>query len=77
MFSDMGKKTYPLKYNTVELPDSFSSNELLPLLDSNQQNIIICGSVNETFGTTLLNALNPAPRSYTPIPKNSSKQFYC
>lgn len=65
MFAEVGKKTYPLKYKSVEMPDSFTSSELIPLLDSNQQNVIICGSVNETFGTTLLNALNAAPRSYT------------
>ena len=65
MFADMTKKTYPLQYNKVTMPDDFTADQLLPLLDSNRQNVIICGSVSEIFGTTLIKALNEAPPSYT------------
>jgi len=65
MFADMGKKTYPLKYNSVVLQDNFTADQLLPMLDSNKQNIIICGCIHETFGTNLLKVLNAAPQSYT------------
>jgi hypothetical protein len=65
MFSDMTKKTYPIPYKKVTLPDSFTSEQLLPLLDSNKQNVIICGTVNEAFGTRLIKTLNEAPPSYT------------
>ncbi|HXL58453.1 MAG TPA: ABC transporter substrate-binding protein, partial [Chitinophagaceae bacterium] len=58
MFSDYGKKTYPLNYKTIELTDDLKYNQIFPLLDSTKTNIIICGSVNETFGTNLLKALN-------------------
>lgn len=65
MFSEVGKKTYPIKYDSLELQENFTAKDILPLLDSNSQNVIICGSVNETFGITLLKVLNDAPRSYT------------
>jgi len=65
MFSDVSKKTYPLKYKSIEMRDNFTSDQLLPLLDSNRQNVIVCGSVNEAFGANLLEVLNEAPTSYT------------
>jgi len=65
MFADMAKKTYPLQYNKVIMPNDFTADQLLPLLDSNKQNVIICGTVNETFGTNLIKLLNDAPPSYT------------
>ena len=58
MFADVGKKTYPIKYKTVELPDNFTEEQLLPLLDSNAQNVIICGSLDETFSTNLIKTLD-------------------
>ncbi len=60
MFADAGKKTAPLKYKSVQLPDEFTAEQLLPLMDSNSQNIIICGSLDEKFGTTLLKTLDQA-----------------
>lgn len=65
MFANTAKKTYPLQYNKVTLPPEFTTDQLLPMLDSNKQNVIICGSVSETFGTALIKALNEAPPSYT------------
>lgn len=58
MYNETGKKTYPLKYRTVELPDSFTVENVLPLLDSNAQNVIICGTLDETFSTNLINSLD-------------------
>jgi len=58
MYTDAGKKTYPIKYKTVELPDDFTEDQLLPLLDSNQQNVVICGSLDENFGTNLIRTLD-------------------
>lgn len=58
LYNDAGKKTYPVKYKTVELPDDFLPEQLLPLLDSTNQNVIICGSLDENFGTNLIKALD-------------------
>ena len=65
MFADMAKKTHPLQYRKITMRDSLTADQLLPMLDSNKQNIVICGSVNETFGTTLIKALDETPPSYT------------
>ncbi|WP_147313858.1 type 1 periplasmic-binding domain-containing protein [Deminuibacter soli] len=54
--------SYPrLKYAVTEMPDNFTAEQLLPFLDSTKQNIIFCGSLNEAFGTNLLNILCNAP----------------
>src|SRR4030095_4466761 len=58
MFADYRDKAYPLNYTTVQLTDTLTYNQISPLLDSTKANVIICGSVNETFGTNLLKALN-------------------
>jgi hypothetical protein len=59
IFLEMSKNTpaIPLKYKTIELTDSFTIRNLQNVLDSNKQNIIICGSVNETFGLRLVKTL--------------------
>jgi len=64
MFSAAGKKTYPINYKTVQLADNFTAEQLLPLLDSNRQNIIICGSLDETFGSNLIKTLDQSPPAY-------------
>lgn len=61
MFSEAGKKTYPLNYKTVQMPDNFTTEQLLPLLDSNRQNVVICGSLDEKFGANLIKVLDQAP----------------
>lgn len=60
MFSEMGKKTYPINYKSVLMPDDFTAAQLLPLLDSTKQNVIICGSLDEKFGSLLLKNLESA-----------------
>lgn len=61
-FSEQNKKTAgtPLKLKTVELTDSFTTAQVISYLDSNKQNIIICGTLNESFGSNLSKALGTA-----------------
>lgn len=50
--------TYPhISYKVTELTDNFTPAQLLPLLDSTRQNVLICGSLNEAFGASMLSAL--------------------
>lgn len=58
MFSDEGKKTHPLNYETIQLNDNFTADDIAPLLDSNRQNVVICGSLDEAFGTNLIKTLD-------------------
>ena len=67
MFAEVGKTTAPLKYKTVQMPDDFTVAQLLPLMDSNSQNVIICGSVDEKFGTNLLKILDQSSASYQTV----------
>jgi hypothetical protein len=59
IFTEMGKNPLltPLKYKTVELTDSFTAKQLLVSLDSNKNNIVFCGSIQEDFGIRLVNTL--------------------
>jgi ABC-type branched-subunit amino acid transport system substrate-binding protein len=59
-FLAMAKATplLPLKYKTIELTDSFTNKQLLAALDSTKQNIVVCGSINEAFGSRLLKVLS-------------------
>lgn len=63
-FSDIGRSTagLPLKIKTVELTDSFTTSQVISYLDSNKQNIILCGSLNEVFGSNLVKALSESRR---------------
>ncbi|WP_204277615.1 hypothetical protein, partial [Enterobacter hormaechei] len=47
IMNDLNKNTQklPLKIKTVVLPDSFSTIQVLNNLDSNKQNIIVCGTL--------------------------------
>jgi len=68
VITDMNKKTpgLPLKINTINLPDSFTVAQVTETLDSAKQNILICGSLDEEFGTELSKAL-AASRNYKTI----------
>ncbi|RXK87222.1 type 1 periplasmic-binding domain-containing protein [Filimonas effusa] len=50
-----------LNYKVITLTDNFTEDNLLPFMDSTRQNIIICGSVNEAFGSSIVRTLNAAP----------------
>lgn len=62
VLGNMNKKTpgIPLKMKTVELPDSFTVNQVTAYLDSTKKNIVICGTVSESFGSALSKALGNA-----------------
>ena len=67
IFTEMGKNPLltPLKYKTVELTDSFTVKQLLVALDSNKNNIVFCGSIQEDFGIRLVNTLQTNKRYST------------
>jgi hypothetical protein len=60
IFSASNKKTaaLPLKFKTIELKDNFSSADLNSQLDSVKQNLVICGSLNETFGINVVKSIS-------------------
>ncbi len=49
----------PLSIEPIQLVDTFYAKELTSLLDSNKQNIIFCGSVNEPFAYKIFNCISP------------------
>lgn len=53
-----------LKWKTVVLSDDFSPSVLTSSLDSNKNNFIICGSLDEVFGMKLVNAANSIRKTY-------------
>ena len=55
-----------LKLKTVELTDSFTIKQVTDLLDSNKQNVVICATLNENFGTNLSRALSSS-KNYSVI----------
>lgn len=58
-FTELQKKTpsLALRIKTVEMVDSLNQQTLLTSLDSNRNNVLICGSLNEPFGTTIVKTL--------------------
>jgi hypothetical protein len=47
------EKGNTLRYRTQLVPDTFSERHILPLIDSNKQNVIITGSLDEKFALQL------------------------
>ena len=45
--------------------DDFSDADVLSHLDSTKQNLVLCGSLNENFGRTLIKALNDNGDNYS------------
>jgi hypothetical protein len=69
VFNEMNQRTpgSKLKFKMVQLTDAFSTGEVISHLDSNKQrNIVICASINETFGSNLSKALS-SHKNYRPI----------
>jgi ABC-type branched-subunit amino acid transport system substrate-binding protein len=58
-FSELQKKTpsLALRIKTVEMADSLNQQTLLTGLDSNRNNVLICGSLNEPFGNAIVKTL--------------------
>ena len=65
-FDDFGRSTVavPLKLKYVDLADSFTVKELLPLLDSNRQNTFVSASLDDNFNRRLITQLVLAGKSY-------------
>lgn len=66
IIGNLNKQTrgIPVKLKTIELTDSFSVQQVTAYLDSTKRNVVICGTLNETFGLNLSRALSSS-RSYT------------
>lgn len=66
LFEDAGKNTLsvPLKIQYVDLPDSFTVNQLTARLDSNVHSVCIAGSLDENFGRRLSLQLASIDKSY-------------
>ncbi|MCW3087320.1 MAG: LysM-repeat protein and domain [Sediminibacterium sp.] len=62
VLTDMNKRTpgIPLKLKTVELPDDFTPDQVIINLDSTRRNVLICASLNEAFGASLVKAVGSA-----------------
>jgi hypothetical protein len=65
-FNDMAKTTTsnPLKIEMVDIGNSFSVTSLTNRLDSTRRNICIAGSLDENFGTNLLQQLSSVSNTY-------------
>ncbi|HQR93731.1 MAG: hypothetical protein B7X72_03730, partial [Sphingobacteriia bacterium 39-39-8] len=58
-FTELQKKTpsLALRIKTIEMVDSLNQQTLLANLDSNRNNVLICGSLNEPFGNAIVKCL--------------------
>jgi hypothetical protein len=45
----------------IELTDSATFSDLAPYLDSTRQNILLCGSLKESFGAVIIKSINENP----------------
>jgi hypothetical protein len=51
----------------IEVADSISFADLVPYLDSTKQNILLCGSLKESFGASIVKTLNEHPAYKTTV----------
>jgi hypothetical protein len=80
---DYSKSTgsVPLKLKYVDLTDSFTVKQLLPMLDSNRQNTFVAASLDDNFNRRLITQLALAGRAYKtsiigmPTIDNLDKEF--
>lgn len=80
---DYSKSTasVPLKLKYVDLADSFSIKQLLPMLDSNRQNTFVAASLDDNFNRHLITQLALAGKAYRtsiigmPTIDNLDKEF--
>src|SRR4030095_11677173 len=56
-----------INFSTVVLSDNFSNNEVLAHLDSTTQNVVLCGSLYENFGRSLIKTLNDNGEAYSTV----------
>jgi ABC-type branched-subunit amino acid transport system substrate-binding protein len=57
-------KNRSVNFSNIILNDNFSANDVLKHLDSNKQNIVVCGTLNENFGRSLIRTLNDTGATY-------------
>lgn len=57
-FTAMDTTPNRLRYKIATLAENFTPEQLLPMLDSTKQNVIVCGTLSESFGTTLAKTMN-------------------
>jgi ABC-type branched-subunit amino acid transport system substrate-binding protein len=60
VFTALNQLPHLLKYNQITLTDNFLPDNLLPLMDSTKQNVIICGSFDQNFATRLVQTISAA-----------------
>lgn len=65
-FTEFGKTTaaVPLNIKVVDVSDDLSPNMLASHMDSNRRNVVIAGSMEESFGVDLAKSLTQLPKSY-------------
>ena len=61
-------------FTTVTVSDNFNDSDIASHLDSARDNLIICGSLNEGFGKTLVKTLNDADRKSTRLNSSHPQQ---
>lgn len=57
-FEAMRASQYALRYTPVILPNNFKPADVLSQIDSTENGVIICGSLDGDFGTNLIKAIN-------------------
>lgn len=59
VFADLNKKTLgvPLKFKTIDIADSITAYASYSAMDSTRLNVVLCGSLNESFGSSLVRSV--------------------
>ena len=64
-FTDINvNASIPLVIKTAELSDNFDAKDLQPFLDSTEDNLLICSSLNEVFGLKLVKTIAGIKKTY-------------
>lgn len=66
-FDNLSKQYKSLSYKTLVLPDNYDPSFLLSSLDSTKQNLVICGSLNDNFGLSIVRAISAAASYKTTV----------
>jgi len=56
-----------VNFSTIVLNDSFPDANVISHLNNSTQNIVVCGSLYESFGTSLIRALNDSGLVYSTV----------
>jgi len=66
-FDNLSKQYKSLSYKTLVLPDNYDPSYLLSSLDSTKQNLVICGSLNDNFGLSVVRTISAAASYKTTV----------